>query len=251
MQHTTPTSLYWLAGLYVTSNNVRLLHLALAASVAGSLVGCGGGPPAAPTAAAPGSATPSPPESATAPSPGPSTERPAAGDKVELLRRGGYIVYIRHAITGTVQDDPSPDLSDPRTQRTLSPAGRAQARRIGAAVRRLGIPIGQVLASPYHRTRQTAELAFGAARVRATRELISEGHPGTDDAALARDLRRLLRQRPDAGANTVLVSHGFNLAGATGLSAAEGEAVIFDPGGRQPLEPIARIGADEWRTLRG
>jgi phosphohistidine phosphatase SixA len=244
-------SLYWLAGLYVASNNVRLLRLALLACAAGSLAGCGGGQPAAPTAAAPGSSAPVPSERTTAPSVAPSTARPDAGGPVALLRRGGYIVYIRHAITGTVQDDPAPDLNDPRTQRTLSAEGRAQAREIGLAVRRLGIPIGQVLASPYHRTRQTAELAFGPDRVRATRELISEGYPGTDDDALARNLRRLLGQRPAAGTNTVLVSHGFNLSGATGQTAAEGEAVIFDPGGREPLEPIARIGADEWRTLGG
>jgi broad specificity phosphatase PhoE len=228
---------------------VKLLRLALPAGLAGVLLlGCGGGE--SPTTAAPRSPTPSPPAPAERSAP-PSAASTAASDRIDRLRRGGYIVYFRHAITGSVQDDPSPDLSDPRTQRTLSPAGRTQAGEIGQAVRRLRIPIGQVFASPYHRTRETAELAFGKERVRATRDLISEGYPGTDDDALARSLRRLLRQRPGAGTNTVLVSHGFNLAGATGQSAAEGEALIFDPGSRDPLEPIARIGADEWRTLRG
>jgi phosphohistidine phosphatase SixA len=215
---------------------VRLLRLTVLACAAGSLLtGCtdGGSAPDAATAA---------------PAPSPA-ERTPGSDLVDRLRRGGYVIYFRHVATSTTQDDPSPDLSDPSTQRNLSDEGRAQAREIGEGVRRLRIPVGQVLASPYNRTKETATLAFGSNRVRITRELISEGFPGTDDDALARNLRRLLRQRPGAGTNTVLVAHGFNLNGATGLTAAEGEAVIFDPGGRDPLQPAGRITPDEWRRL--
>jgi phosphohistidine phosphatase SixA len=46
-------------------------------------------------------------------------------------------------------------------QRNLTDGGRADARAIGAAIRSLGIPIGEVLASPFCRTRETAELIFG------------------------------------------------------------------------------------------
>ena len=66
--------------------------------------------------------------------------------------------------------------------------------------------------------------------MRLTRDLLNEAFPGTDDEDLARRLRRLLAMRPPAGQNTVLVSHGFNLQGATGLSVAEGESAVFVPG---------------------
>ncbi|WP_188190032.1 histidine phosphatase family protein [Nonomuraea sp. SYSU D8015] len=164
---------------------------------------------------------------------------------VERLRRGGHVLYLRHTATEATQDAPTPDLSDAATQRNLSAEGRAQAREIGEAVRRLRIPIGEVLASPYRRTVETAELAFG--RARPTRELLNEAYPGTDDDQLAAGLRRLLAGRPGPGVNTVLVSHGFNLAGATGLSSAEGEMFVFSPGSR---EPVARIGVDDWRSLK-
>jgi len=170
---------------------------------------------------------------------------------VERLRQGGYILYIRHAATESAQDDPAPDLNDSSTQRNLNAAGQEQAREIGRAIRRLGIPIGQVLVSPYDRTRETAELAFGKGRVRDTRILISEGFPGTDDDELARGLRRLLRQSPGKGSNTVLVSHGFNINQAAGLSIAEGDTVIFDPAAAKPLTPVTTISAGDWRSLRG
>lgn len=221
--------------------------LALLAACACLLAGCGGpvplpaAPSPAPAASSSVPAT-SPEAGATADS-GPAT---ADAGLVGRLRRGGYVLYIRHTATEATQDDPNPDLSDPSTQRNLSAEGRAQAREIGQAVRRLRIPIGEVLASPYRRTRETAELAFGKARD--SRDLINEIYPGTDDDALAAALRRLLSGRPAQGVNTVLVSHGFNLSHATGLSSAEGETFVFAPGGG--TEPVARIGVDDWRSLK-
>jgi phosphohistidine phosphatase SixA len=181
----------------------------------------------------------------------PSTlaERPGGRDLIARLREGGYVIFIRHAATEATQDDPSPDLADPGTQRNLSDDGREQARQLGRAIRRLRIPVGTVLASPYARTRETAELAFGRDRVRVTHDLLNEAFPGTDDEELARRLGRLLATRPPAGQNAVLVSHGFNLQGATGLSVGEGESAVFAPGdgGRSSL--VARITVEEWQTL--
>ena len=176
-------------------------------------------------------------------------ERSGGRDLVARLRQGGHVIFIRHAATEATQDDPRPDLADPSTQRNLSAAGRNQARQLGRAIRRLRIPVGTVLASPYARTRETAELAFGRDRVRVTRDLLNEAFPGTDDEDLARRLRRLFTTRPPAGQNTVLVSHGFNLQGATGLSVAEGESAVFSPGDAGGPSLVARITAEEWQSL--
>jgi phosphohistidine phosphatase SixA len=192
---------------------------------------------------------PSPPAPAAPPAPATRAGQPSDADLVARLRAGGQVIFIRHAATEATQDDPAVDLADRGTQRNLSPAGREQARRLGRAFSRLGIPVGAVLASPYARTMDTAELAFGPARVRATRELINEAYPGTDDGELARSLRRLLDQRPPAGQNTVLVSHGFNLERTTGLLVAEGESVVFVPqdGGHARL--LTRIKVERWEAL--
>lgn len=181
----------------------------------------------------------------------PSTfaERSGGRNLVARLRQGGHVIFIRHAATEATQDDPRPDLADPSTQRNLSNAGRNQARQLGRAIRRLRIPVGTVLASPYARTRETAELAFGRDRVRVTRDLLNEAFPGTDDKELARRLRRLFSTRPPAGQNTVLVSHGFNLQGATGLSVGEGECAVFTPGDARRPTLVARITAEEWPSL--
>src|SRR5215813_731007 len=65
------------------------------------------------------------------------------------LRGGGYVLFFRHAATDFGQnDDRMTGYEDCATQRNLIDKGRADARAIGADIRALGIPIGDVLASP-------------------------------------------------------------------------------------------------------
>ena len=149
---------------------------------------------------------------------------------LSALRRGGYVIYFRHAATDFSQaDSDRQNLADCSTQRNLNDEGRDDARAIGAAFRALGIPVGDVLSSEYCRTRETAELAFG--RVTPTRDLTSRASTATpaERAERIEALRRLLATPPAPGLNTVLVGHLFNLQDATGVSIAEGEAAIFLP----------------------
>src|SRR5262245_65452158 len=83
---------------------------------------------------------------------------------IDALRKGGYVLYFRHAATDMSKNDAGmKSFDDCPTQRNLVDRGRDDARAIGAAIKTLGIPIGKVRASPYCRTVETAELAFGRA----------------------------------------------------------------------------------------
>src|SRR5919106_1050529 len=79
-----------------------------------------------------------------------------------LLRQGGHVVLLRHALTdGGVGDPPDMRLEDCTTQRNLSDEGRSQARRIGEAFRQFRVPIDGLLSSEWCRCIETAALAFG------------------------------------------------------------------------------------------
>jgi virginiamycin B lyase len=174
--------------------------------------------------------------------------RPAA--LVDGLRRGGYVLAFRHAATDFSMTDDTRDLRDCSRQRNLTAAGRRQARSIGRAFRRLGIPAGRVLASPFCRTRETAMLAFGRAVF--SRALLSaeffEGERAGERQPVR--LRRLLATPPGRGTNTILVSHNFAIDDATGESLAEGEALIVKSGrGRRGFEVVTRVEAGEWARL--
>jgi hypothetical protein len=82
------------------------------------------------------------------------------------LQRGGLVLVMRHAATDFSKPDQDPVvLADCRTQRNLNAQGRADARTIGRGVRRLRLRIGNVFASPFCRTKETARLAFGRFRI--------------------------------------------------------------------------------------
>jgi virginiamycin B lyase len=169
---------------------------------------------------------------------------------VERLRRGGYVLAFRHAATDFSMTDTTRDLRDCTRQRNLDAKGRRQARSIGSAFRRLGIPVGRLLASPYCRTRETAALAFG--RSRSSRELLSARFLASSAARKGQPerLRRLLSERPRRGTNTVLVSHNFAIEDAAGVSLAEGEAAVVAAGRRRPgFKVVARVKAEEWARL--
>src|SRR5215207_1569269 len=97
----------------------------------------------------------------------PGAGSPAASEAAaawEALRPGA-IVLFRHAIAPGTGDPSGMRLGDCSTQRNLDEAGRAQARRIGEAVRAQGVAVRAVLASRWCRAAETADLAFpGRAR---------------------------------------------------------------------------------------
>lgn len=133
---------------------------------------------------------------------------------------------------------------DCATQRNLTDKGRDEARRLGEHVRRLGIPIGPVHASPFCRTMETARLAFGKAQ--ATHD-VRGGPVRSDDPARYDPLRKLFGTRPPAGQNAVISSHGnpfYSVYGPPYL--AEGEMAVVDPATSKVL---TRIRLEEWAAL--
>jgi len=170
---------------------------------------------------------------------------------VEQLQRGGLVLVLRHAVTDQSKQDEVPvDLTDCTTQRNLSSGGRAQARTVGTAVRRLHLPVGTVLTSRFCRTRETARLAFGRGTADpALLNTITSEH----DAAWRRQIqaaRRLLGTRPAAGTLTVLVTHGVVVTDTTGLMLEEGETLVFRPLGNSRFRLVGRIAPGDWPVLR-
>jgi hypothetical protein len=161
------------------------------------------------------------------------------------LRQGGYVLFLRHASTDFTQNDSRmTSFEDCATQRNLTDNGRAEARALGEHIRRLKIPIGEVLASPFCRTMETARLAFG--RARATND-VRGGPLSADDPKRYEPLRKLLGTRPRAGTNTVLSSHGNPFRAVAGPPyLAEGEIAVVRPQGGENFSVIARIRLADW-----
>lgn len=181
----------------------------------------------------------------------------AAGD-AELLARmrsGGYTLYFRHVATDWSKPDRVSKAGDWLScddghMRQLSDSGRADARQIGQTIRALGIPVGEVLASPYCRTMETAKLfnLGPVTRSTAVMNLRSADYFGGRDEIVV-SARRLLATPPANGFIRVVVAHGNVAREATPVYPDEGEGVLFLADGKGGFDVIARIPIERWRRM--
>lgn len=144
------------------------------------------------------------------------------------LKSGGHIVLIRHAITESgIGDPPEFRLDDCRTQRNLSAQGREDARRIGEAFHKRGIPIAQVLSSRWCRCLDTARIAFGKAVPSPMLDSMFNDRDKPREEKL-REFRVAITKVPPSG-NLIMVTHQFNIQEFADVSPSSGEMVVLKP----------------------
>ncbi|MBL8523722.1 MAG: hypothetical protein JNN20_08540 [Betaproteobacteria bacterium] len=181
-------------------------------------------------------AAPAPAAVSEAPLPYIDAARELSGRKLlDALRAGGYNLYMRHA----EQIPPKTDACEPIN---LTSRGVEQARRVGAAIRELKIPIGEVRTSEPCRNVDTAKtLGLGEYKVR------KELNPGLEYGA---PRTNMLMEMPVAGTNTILVSHVHGSRNKDEWMHLElGEVIVYQPNGKTPTAPVARIRVEGWDEL--
>ena len=162
------------------------------------------------------------------------------------LRSGGFVIVVRHGPTfADIEDGDLLYLASNAAQLNLNDEGETLARAFGQAMHDVGIPVGRVFTSKYNGAYETAVLAGFDGIVKAP-DLTDGGviSPREYDRR-AEGFRKMLAMPPDAGTNTILITHQRNLVAALGKDwqdVKQGEASIFRPGEWQ-LQ-IGRAGAD-------
>ncbi|RUT33576.1 histidine phosphatase family protein [Paenibacillus zeisoli] len=171
------------------------------------------------------------------------------------LREGGYILYVRHGEAGVGEDQPNLDFGKCITQRNLTEEGRRQAKLYGEVLRSLKIPVQTpIQASPFCRTRESAELAFGKGNVQVDPfwvkiySLSGQVTPAEQASTLAA-LSTGLEQAQPAGTNKVIVAHGFPKGVGLGDIPNLGTVVIRPRGAGKGYEVVDRITLNELLSL--
>ena len=173
---------------------------------------------------------------------------------INALREGGHVIVLRHGATHSDQADTDPlHIENTAQQRQLNDLGREQASAMGAAMRKLRIPVGEVHASAFNRAVETGRL-LGFGEVKPSLDFAEGGLVVTpvENNRRAVALRKIAATVPPAGSNVIIVTHKPNILDAFGkdwFDVREGEASIFRPDGNGGYRLIARVRADEWSKL--
>lgn len=156
-----------------------------------------------------------------------------------LLRAGGHVVLLRHAMVTGNGDPAGFDIDTCATQQKLSERGKQQARKIGALFAARAAPIDRILSSRYCRALDTAGIAFedNKAEKFEPLDLLSK-----DAAAAAAQNAAVVKQVAGftGDGNLVMITHLENIQALTGAGAREGEAVIVGLDGDK-LRVLGRI----------
>ena len=183
-------------------------------------------------------------------------------DLISSLKQGGYVLIFRHTATDDSQKDVYPfKFDDMSAQRQLSDKGRDIARQIGTAIKDLAIPVGDVYTSRLNRAIEAGKLISGrdvkpvdALTDSSNASASGMANPTGANAKAGQAVRQLVDAPPNAGTNTLLVTHKTNIADAFGKDAGdvqEGEAFVYRASGSGPATFAGRIKIADWSAKAG
>jgi len=174
---------------------------------------------------------------------------------LDLLRQGGYILYARHGEATVGTDQPNLNFQNCFTQRNLSETGRRQAVYYGAIFRNLQIPISYpILVSPFCRTIETGQLAFGGGTVRVDPfwyqvSRLSGNLSDLEKNRILYTLQSRLETIPPQGTNAVIIAHGFPQGIGLGEIDNMGTVVVRPLGPGRGYEIVDKLSLEELAKL--
>jgi phosphohistidine phosphatase SixA len=149
-------------------------------------------------------------------------------DKAQsLLKEGGKLIFIRHAIAPGGGDPADFNILRCETQRNLSKEGIAQSKNIGKFFSENNIQIDKVLSSEWCRCKQTAKYAFNKYE---TKNFLNSFFSKKFANKKKKQIKKLKKYIEDWGGkkNLVLVTHYVTILEITNFAASSGEIVVTD-----------------------
>ena len=167
----------------------------------------------------------------------------ADGDAAALLRTGGVVLALRHALAPGTFDPPQFKLGDCSTQRNLSDEGRAQAQRTGQWFKARALLPARVRSSPWCRCVDTATLAFGSGEAWAALGSPRGASETTNAESLAALRRGVVQAGTQRGRFEVWVTHMFVLSDLVGMNTVSGEGLVLKVDAAGAIQVLARLAA--------
>ena len=158
----------------------------------------------------------------------PSTIKADLNQELSLeLKKGGKIIFIRHAYAPGGGDPENFDINNCDTQRNLSDEGRDQSKEIGNFFIKNDIPIFKVFSSEWCRCKETAELAFTNFETKDfLNSFFSSKFAKNRDKQML-DLKNYV-EKFNSNKNLIFVTHYVVISESLDYAPSSGEIVVSD-----------------------
>lgn len=165
----------------------------------------------------------------------------------DVLQDGGYILYARHGEATVGVDQPYLHFQYCSTQKNLSEVGRSEAIYYGQLLRYWQIPVSMpIIASPFCRTIETAQLAFPYANILVDPFFVGIyklGEPisNAEQTTIITNLQSVLEMKPPQGTNKVIIAHSFPEGIGLGEISNMGSVMIKPRGQGNGYEVVRKL----------
>jgi phosphohistidine phosphatase SixA len=143
------------------------------------------------------------------------------------LKKGGNLIFIRHAYAPGGGDPENFIISDCSTQRNLNEDGKNQSKRIGQFFIENDILIDKVLSSEWCRCKDTAQIAFTNFETKNFLNSFFSAQFASNKNQQIRDLKKYVKNW-QSDKNLVLVTHYVLISEILNYTSSSGEIVISD-----------------------
>ena len=110
------------------------------------------------------------------------------------LKKGGKLIFIRHAYAPGGGDPENFDINNCDTQRNLSEEGRNQAKKIGNFFKDSDVQIFKVFSSEWCRCKDTAKIAFGKFKTLSALNSFYEARYAKNKFKQIKDLKKYIKR---------------------------------------------------------
>ena len=146
---------------------------------------------------------------------------------INELKKGGKLIFIRHAYAPGGGDPDNFDINDCNTQRNLSNSGRKQAKNIGIFFKDNNIKIENVYSSEWCRCKETALIAFNKFENKNFLNSFFSSKFAKNKDLQIQNLRKFIKDF-NGDENLIFVTHYIVISELLNYSSSTGEIVISD-----------------------
>ena len=146
---------------------------------------------------------------------------------INELKKGGKLIFIRHAYAPGGGDPDNFDINDCNTQRNLNNSGREQAKNIGNFFKENNIKIENVYSSEWCRCKETALIAFNKFETKNFLNSFFSSKFAQNKDSQINNLKEFIKNNKGKQ-NLVFVTHYVVISENLNYLSSSGEIVVSD-----------------------